>query len=422
MRGAGVKAVLAAAVVAAMAAAWIAPSAAADRKSPFADAPIGTGLDDASAPKLPWPPTTAETAALPWVHSLRLFRQLDGRVALAGVRWGGLEKHAFWIAYLDAEGRTQHQTVVPLSENEFPADAIATRDGGFLLFSSIRELRLIRLNPDGRRLWSRKLEQHEISEGFYPTAVELSDGGFLIAGTAAGESRDAVRYRLTRVAADGRVIWQRSFGRRGERFIVSLVATLDDSTLILGNHDFFSVDKQGRMLWRRPTRDLVQLCPSSNGSALAIERDMGRDDWPTELRFNLVLLDHKGRVLWRRPQDLRAPHLTQLWIDTLVPAVDGGGLVFMQRAFDPPADANLMGSKSAVGSVVTRSILRYDRQGRRIWARTTVGPDEASPFQIDSQAPDATFLPNHTLLTIGHDATTWLGDGAGWWMRALPFD
>ena len=114
-----------------------------------------------------------------------------------------------------------------------------------------RDIVVLKLAPDGESQWTRTIDTGE--EDGTEDLVELSRGGFAIAAQNGSDARGPARPRITRLAPDGAVLWDRVL-TDGFDVARAVVPAGDGGTAVLtGNGTVVRFDTAGRTLWARST-------------------------------------------------------------------------------------------------------------------------------------------------------------------------
>jgi hypothetical protein len=162
---------------------------------------------------------------------------------LATISWAG-EVDWFWTFRF--RPRDFHEDIRSLSVSSIAP----TRDSGYLLAGGLdyegrSAAWIIKLNAEGREIWRRVLDAAMPPHGF--VAFSLRDGGAYLVGQAHGKNRDEHVW-AARLAADGEVVWQRTFVRgspyaamlaHGERLVIAGIPSgaEDRQHVLIVEHD-----------------------------------------------------------------------------------------------------------------------------------------------------------------------------------------
>jgi len=166
---------------------------------------------------------------------------------------------------LEADGRVSRETQLP-ARGQGELNALARmRDGGLVAAGSAsrpdsteRHLWAVRLDSRGEVLWQQLLDGTEPEQG--SALTPLPDGGIAVVGFSSTEQAGH-EARVWRISADGKLLWQRSYGGAGEDLGYG-IARLEDGNLVVvgsttskgaGKTDVwtFGLSPEGQMLWER---------------------------------------------------------------------------------------------------------------------------------------------------------------------------
>jgi hypothetical protein len=113
-----------------------------------------------------------------------------------------------FLVKIDAKGDTLWTRVVPLDGNNHTITGVAARDGGFFL-TGFTEFRgwtpiaalVVKCDENGRREWHRNLSASAVGESYGYTVRATADGGCVLSGHAAVESRRNLDVLLVKLAS-----------------------------------------------------------------------------------------------------------------------------------------------------------------------------------------------------------------------------
>ena len=218
----------------------------------------------------------------------------DGGYAISGSAPDGTGWGDFWLVKTDALGNMEWSNKYGGEFGEGGSSVLETTDGGYILFGiscpqpSLEmmpsELLIVKTDAYGNMTWNNTLSINALM--YYYSAVEASDGGYVIAGTThskIGRSYDAW---LAKVNDAGNLEWHQEYGGTSEDSAKSLVATLDGGYAICGTtksfptqggYDFWllKTDATGNMEWNKTyggiSEDVARslVATSDGGYALA---------------------------------------------------------------------------------------------------------------------------------------------------------
>ena len=154
---------------------------------------------------------------------------------------------------VDSKGEVIWEHTVESAEEELVIDALETAEGD-LVFTLIigEDAKLAKLDVGGNLQWERR---YELPGWQYASQIaETDDGGFLLAGFTLSSSRQADTW-LARCSSTGELEWETSFGEAAFDDYANSMIRLRDGTYLIGaiaNGVLLSrVDADGNVLWRR---------------------------------------------------------------------------------------------------------------------------------------------------------------------------
>ncbi len=216
----------------------------------------------------------------------------------------------YWLVKLNADGSKKWDKTIGGNKNEFPRSALATTDGGYLVYGESlsdqsgekgsnskgsRDYWLVKVNANGAKQWDRSYGGNIDENG--SSLVATTDGGFILSGDsgsgASGDKSENSRgkrdYWVVKVNASGDKQWEKTLGGNDEDFAGVVLAAPNGACIVTGfSHSGRSGDKTG-------------------------ESKGGRDSW-------IVKLSAKGEVVW----DLTLGGSDSETIGTGTATADGG--------------------------------------------------------------------------------------------------
>jgi len=118
---------------------------------------------------------------------------------------------------------------------------------------------MIKTDEDGNILWSDMFIRQGNSKGRW--AQQTQDGGCIFVGSIESNGTNEMDLWLIKTDAQGKIVWEKIFGRQGDDEGVCLQQTIDGGYIILGNTRSFDsrdqdiwlikTDSQGNELWNR---------------------------------------------------------------------------------------------------------------------------------------------------------------------------
>lgn len=241
---------------------------------------------------------------------------LDGFPVVGRTVSYGSGKEDLYLIKLDAEGRMVWNRSYGGAEMDV-GHGIAARDGGFILVGysysygtgGAPTAYVVRTDPEGRMLWNRTYGgPHAVAH-----AVEDDEGGCVVAGMTYSFGAGSADAYVFKIDDQGTLVWNRTFGGRGSDVTYGIVAcsgggfALAGSTLSFGagNGDMYLVriDAEGRLMWNRSyggslADEAWKLAEAADGGYLLVGRRQATGD-----RWNLyvVRVGKDGTTMWDFP-------------------------------------------------------------------------------------------------------------------------
>ena len=253
-------------------------------------------------------------------HGTAVVQTRDGGYAVTGFTYSyGKGKSDIWVMKLDAGGNQMWRKFIGTKENDWAYDLVETRDGNFVIAGHTRNSEsgksnawVFQLNRHGEQMWSHR---YGGEDGDYAKAVKQTlDGGFVVAGFTATDSKGKSDIWLLRLNATGDELWQKRFGGIGIEKAYDVIETRDEGFLI-GGYQLYDreknladmllvkTDRHGSGLWRRVIKnagnDVVEaVLETEGGNYLAA--GWGHSDRSKSLDGKLVKVSPGGKVIWEQ--------------------------------------------------------------------------------------------------------------------------
>ncbi|WP_207436035.1 T9SS type A sorting domain-containing protein [Sabulibacter ruber] len=159
----------------------------------------------------------------------------------------------FWVVQVDANGnKAWDRTIVQEGDNQL-GSAVLTSDGNYLLggntyaretpnTTALEDFYLVKLNPGGHTLWSRRYGGHGSDR--ITRIIPTSDGGYLVGGesssdgtrdkTEASRNTGTYDYWVVKLGADAGKQWDKTLGGHEHELLTSLLETPGGDFLVGG--------------------------------------------------------------------------------------------------------------------------------------------------------------------------------------------
>jgi len=164
----------------------------------------------------------------------------DDDILAAGVTVSfGAGSEDIWVVKISGDGDSLWSHTYGGDETDYVWSIIEVSDGGYLLAGStgsfgagLEDMWLVRIDEDGNELWNQTFGGMSDDEGW--SVVETSDGGFLIAGKTESFGAGADDLWLVKTSADGDSLWSRTFGDTGQDGGYAVIQNSDGNYLAAG--------------------------------------------------------------------------------------------------------------------------------------------------------------------------------------------
>jgi len=322
----------------------------------------------------------------------------DGGFVVAGYLLSGdIPGSRGWIYRLNGQGLKTWEYLLDPDRIIYPTAIMTTRDHGFLMVGDfikerfprqgdIHDAYLLKLNPQGVKLWERMLGGDRTD--VVHSIASAPGGGFVLAGYTESKGAGEADAWILRLDSRGHDTWNRTFGGAGIDGFLSL-AKLSDGSFAMGGVNrsagggladawVVRLDRKGKKQWERTIggegRDMALAIAATNGDGLVLAGLTQSEGNRLDDDLFVGRLDGKGNLLWKR-----ALGGSQNDAATSIVILPDGEILlagFTRSRGRGRADA---------------WILRLDGQGKVLWERTFGGSGFDIPWSI-ALAADGGFV------------------------------
>jgi len=199
-----------------------------------------------------------------------LVKLSNGDILVGGsTRSKGAGYADMWLVRMDPSGRVIWDRTIGNAESQEINALVPTSDGGAIAAgtwwwdSHRKDLVVLRINKDGKVVWSKRLggKEDEEARGISRT----KDGGFFVSGITSSKGSGVEDAWIIRFNKDGQRIWDRAYGGKDGERAMDVVALPDGGAFFAGWSDTFSrkgtrelnsawlvrIDPNGKRLWHK---------------------------------------------------------------------------------------------------------------------------------------------------------------------------
>ena len=176
---------------------------------------------------------------------------------------GGTTDTYPWIIRTNTQGDTIWTFMADSYGSAY--SVIETTDQHYMLAGELdnsvilADMWLLCMNPDGESLWERNYGGSNVDLAY--SVIELSDGGYLVAGTTNSFGSGSVDVYAVRTDIDGDTVWTRTYGGTGSDGAHAATKTADNCFLLAGYTGSYGgglkdvwllkINSHGDTLWTR---------------------------------------------------------------------------------------------------------------------------------------------------------------------------
>jgi len=271
-----------------------------------------------------------------------------------------------YLIKTDADGKKLWQRTLGTAGDEWAKSIQQTTDGGYIIAGSSADARLIKTDANGKKLWQKTFGGLGLDGA--NSVQQTTDGGYIIAGYTTS-SEGTIDVYLIKTDANGKKLWQKTFGGAGGDFAHSVRQTRDNGYIIAGyttsygagSADVYLIktDANGKKLWQKTFGgssfdEAYSVQQTADGGFIVAGRTQsygagGSDSY-------LIKTDASGKKLWQKTfggaldDEARCVQLTE----------DGGFIIagFVTRVSTGYTDVYLT---------------KMDASGKKLWQKTFGG-------------------------------------------------
>jgi hypothetical protein len=180
-----------------------------------------------------------------------------------------------WIIKLDKNRKMLWNKIIGERLHDVPSKIIADTDGNIIVGGVINKQSdtlggqawIFKLDPNGGKIWNRKLDMPEILSMDVNSKGDIILGGYQLNDTV---PENYVLYKLT---PQGRKFWRRSYSTFGKVNDISITPT--DDILIAGSQWVWKLNNQGYLAWEMDIAEndsIASLAQLGNGNIALLGR------------------------------------------------------------------------------------------------------------------------------------------------------
>jgi hypothetical protein len=220
------------------------------------------------------------------------------------------------------------------------------------------DIYLVRTDAEGKVLWEKTFGGSGYDEG--RALLQASDGGFVIAGALESRNNGSDIYLLKTDAA-GNVVWERTYGGAYDDLAISVQPTRDGGYIVGGYNGtgkdsregyLLKVDSWGRYVWDRKLGGtdsaVYQARQTTDRGYIAV----GQTNFHSaDSEVYLTRTDHAGNLLWQK-------------------VFRGNGTLRGYNVFMAPDGGYVIVGEAGSGSLNQGLLLKTDAGGNEEWRQT----------------------------------------------------
>lgn len=318
-----------------------------------------------------------------------------------------------WVIKLNSSNQLQWQRAIGGSGNDVATSIRATTDSGFVLagYSNSNDgdvsgnnggydFLVVKLDKNNNILWQKSIGGS--GDDFANDIRQTTDGGFIVAGYS--NSNDALvsgnhgayDFWVVKLATDGSVQWQNSYGGLGTEKAAAIQQTKDGGYIVAGNsnsndgnltnnngnNDFWVIklSPTGTLVWQKSLggsgNDFASSVIQSTdggyavaGYTFSIDGDITKNQGNYD--FWLVKLDSVGNTQWQNTYGGSDNDYAR----AVIQSNDGG---YVMGGYTASADGDILNNQGYDDEIV----IKVDAMGNMLWSKTYGGSNNDRLFSI----------------------------------------
>jgi hypothetical protein len=289
----------------------------------------------------------------------------DGFIVAATVGLPGL---GYWAVFkLNSKGQIEWQSAYKSSEGGAQTGRIRqTRDRGFVVTGSAPNgLTVLKLSESGGIQWQKAYGGMNFMGEYFPI-LQTRDGGFIVTQGSNMYGAGGIDILVLKLAADGGIEWQRTYGGLEEDFPKSIIQASDGGYLVAGYSSSFGEGGYAKNGW---------IFKFTGDGAIEWEKVYGDQD----TQVNCVDQTLDGGYVAAGDTNMAGSH----WCDLLVYKVSGSGNLDLNAGLSGLRAFTINNSRA---SVTTPQFTAVDAKLAGIKSNISTTPTYISPVPMDVSA------------------------------------
>ena len=221
-----------------------------------------------------------------------------------------------WVAKFNSEGTQQWIREIGGRDMEEGRSVVQTTDGGFVIAGHTKskgsgewDMLILKLDAQGRLLWDKTFGGSDWDKAF--SIAQAADGGFVAVGFTYSKGAGKADVWAIRLDAQGKLLWEKTFGGQESEFGYSVTSTIDGGFVIVGSIEskgagkadvwVIRLDVQGELLWDRifggsGLEEGHSVVQTTDGGFVIV----GSTEHQHSEEWDMLVfkLDAKGNLLW----------------------------------------------------------------------------------------------------------------------------
>jgi hypothetical protein len=146
----------------------------------------------------------------------------------------------FWVLKLDADGEPLWDRTFGGPKLDYASAVTATRDGGIVVGGMTRsvgaggfDIRVLKLNSSGEVIWDQTIGGAQ--NDWVRAIIQTRDSGYALAGYTDSQGAGLYDVWLIKLASDGAILWERTYGDTANEWARALVEMPDGGLALAGD-------------------------------------------------------------------------------------------------------------------------------------------------------------------------------------------
>ena len=205
-----------------------------------------------------------------WEYAYSIRQTSDGGYIMAGETYSFSDDRGdAWIVKLDDAGTVEwEKRYGVLGTQDYVLSAQLTSDGGYIAAGMTKSFGasqgdawVIKLNSDGTVAWEKRYGDNSDEYAYFVREVEAPGSGYIVAGRTNSFGQGGYDAWLLKLATDGTIEWQKTYGSGASEEVESISNTSDSGYIVAGRTNSFGAGNGDAWILKLDANGTIGSCP-----------------------------------------------------------------------------------------------------------------------------------------------------------------